>query len=130
LRGAGWALVAEMSSNLTNLQMLSKLTHSEAPVAHMLPNLILNRHTFDVQLPLLALRLEIGDLHALSAAYSGVGILFGLLQGKWEDLPYAQACTKQDVEALDMATTDFEKALRTVARTLLTAQERKVAELE
>jgi hypothetical protein len=130
LRGAGWALVAEMSSNLTNLQTLSKLTHSEAPVAHMLPNVKLNRHIFDVQLPLLALRLRMGDLHALAGAYSGVGILFGLLRGKWEHLPYAQACSKQDVEALDMATSDFEKALRTVAKTLLTDEERKAAELE
>src|SRR5260370_26172873 len=70
LRGAGWALIAEMSGNLTNLQMLSQLTHSEAPVAHMLPNLTLNRNIFDVQLPLLALRLRMGDLHALTAAYS------------------------------------------------------------
>jgi len=53
--GAGWALIAEMSDNLARLKMLSKLAHSEAPVAHMIRDLKLHRRTFDVQLPLLAL---------------------------------------------------------------------------
>ena len=119
-----------MSDNLARLKMLSQLAHSEAPVAHMLRDLKLHRHTFDAHLPLLALRLRMNELHALTAAYSGVGILFATLEGKWEHFPYAQPCSKPDVEALDFTASDFDKALRTVARTLLTDEERKAAELE
>src|ERR1700688_1776848 len=54
-RGAGWALIAEMSDNLARLKVLSQLAHSEAPVANMLRDLKLHRHNFDAQLPLLAL---------------------------------------------------------------------------
>src|ERR1700733_8279109 len=71
-RGAGWALIAEMSDNLARLKALNQLAQSEAPVAHMLRDLKLQRNTFDVQLPLLALRLSIDNLHALTAQYSGV----------------------------------------------------------
>lgn len=129
-RGAGWALIAEMSDNLARLKMLSQLAHSEAPSAHMLRDLKLHRHTFDVQLPLLALRLRMDELHAVTAAYSGVGILFALLEGKWEHIPYPQPCSKQDVLSLDFTASEFEKALRTVARTLLTDEERKAAGLD
>jgi hypothetical protein len=129
-RGAGWALISEMSDNLARLKMLSQLAHSEAPVAHMLRDLNLHRHTFDVQLPLLALRLSMDELHAVTAAYSGAGILFATLEGKWGHIPYADSCTKQDVEALDFTATEFEKTLRTVARTLLTDDERKAADLD
>ncbi len=130
LRGAGWALIAEMSDNLARLKILSQLAHSEAPVAHMLRDLKLHRHTFDVQLPLLALRLRMDELHAVTAAYSGVGILFALLLGKWEHLPYPHACSKKDVESLDFTAGEFETALRTVARPLLTDEERKAAGLD
>jgi hypothetical protein len=51
LRGAGWALIAEMSDNLEGLKMLSQLARAKAPVSNMLRKLTLNRHTFDVQLP-------------------------------------------------------------------------------
>jgi hypothetical protein len=129
-RGAGWALISEMSDNLARLKMLSQLAHSKAPVAHMLRDLKLHRHTFDAQLPLLALRLRMDELHAVTAAYSGAGILFATLEGKWEHVPYADSCTKQDVESLDFTATEFEKTLRTVARTLLTDDERKAADLE
>jgi hypothetical protein len=129
-RGAGWALISEMSDNLASLKMLCQLAQSEAPVANMERKLTLNRRIFDTQLPLLALRLQIGDLHALTAAYSGVGILFALLEGKWKPLPHPHACSNQDAKALDVATKDFEKALRTIAKTLLSDEERKAAELE
>lgn len=129
-RGAGWALIAEMSDNLARLKMLSRLAHSEAPVAHMLRDLELHRHTFDAQLPLLALRLRTDELHAITAAYSAAGILFATLEGKWERVGYPQPCTKPDVESLDLTSTDFEKALRIVARTLLTDEERRAADLD
>jgi len=129
-RGAGWALITEMSDNLARLKVLSQLAHSEAPVAHMLRDLKLHRYTFDVQLPLLALRLRMDELHAVTASYSGVGILFALLEGKWEHIPYPQSCSKQDVESLEFTASEFEKALRTVARTLLTDEERKAAGLD
>ncbi len=130
LRGAGWALIAEMSDDLARLKILFQLAHSIAPVAHMLRDLKLHRHTFDAQLPLLALRLHMDELHAVTAAYSGVGILFATLEGKWEHLPYGQTSSEQDIKALGETASDFEKALRTVAKTLLTDEERKAAELE
>jgi hypothetical protein len=76
------------------------------------------------------LRLHIDELHAVTAAYSGVGILFAILEGKWEHLPYAQMSSEPDVAALDKAKSDFEKTMRTIAKTLLTDEERKAAELE
>jgi hypothetical protein len=129
-RGAGWALIAEMSDNLARLNTLSQLANAKSPAAHMIRNLELHRHTFDAQLPLLALSLHIDELRAVTAAYSGVGILFAILEGKWEHLPYPQTSSERDVGALDFAKSDFEKALRTVAKTLLTDEERKTAELE
>jgi len=94
----------------------------------MLRNLKLHRHTFDAQLPLLALRLRTDELHSVTAAYSGVGILFAILEGKWEHLPYGERSSELDV--FDEAKSDFEKAMRTIAKTLLTDEERKAAELE
>jgi hypothetical protein len=129
-RGAGWALIAEMSDNLARLKALSQLAQSEAPVAHMLRDLKLQRKTFDVQLPLLALHLSIDNLYALTAQYSGVAILFALLEGKWEHVPYPQPCSKTDAESLDLLASEFEKALRTVSKTLLTDEERKAAGLD
>ncbi len=129
-RGAGWALIAEMSDNLARLKALSELAQSEAPVAHMQRDLKLQRHTFDVQLPLLALRLSMDNLHTITAQYSGVAILFALLEGKWEHVSYPQPCSKADAESLDFLASEFEKALRTVSRTLLTDEERKAAGLD
>jgi hypothetical protein len=129
-RGAGWALIAEMSDNLARLKTLSQLAHSEAPVAHMLRDLKLHRHSFDTQLPLLALCLGMDELHAVTAVYSGVGILFALLLGKWEHVPYPQTCSKTDVGSLDFTAGEFETALRTIARPLLTDKERKAAGLD
>jgi len=34
-RGAGWALIAEMSENLARLRVLSNLAREKAPVANM-----------------------------------------------------------------------------------------------
>jgi hypothetical protein len=61
-RGAGWALIAEMSENLARLQALSNLAKENAPVANMVQNLKLNRYIFDRQLPLISLRLGLEDL--------------------------------------------------------------------
>lgn len=129
-RGAGWALIAEMSDNLARLKMLSQLAHSEAPAAHMLRDLKLHRQTFDAQLSLIALRLRMNELHAVTAAYSGTGILFATLEGKWEHIPYPSSCTRQDIESLEFTTSEFERTLRTVAKTLLTDEERKAAGLD
>jgi len=81
-RGAGWALIAEMSENLARLQALSKLAGEDAPVANMRENLKLNRYVFDTQLPLISLRLGLEDLRVVTGAYAGVSNLLGILEGK------------------------------------------------
>jgi hypothetical protein len=130
LRGAGWALIAEMSGNLASLQMLSRRAESKAPVTNMHRNLTLQRYILDMQLSLLALRLPVDHLRELMAAYSGVDILFGTLDGKWERLPYGQACTEQDARSLNATAGNFEKALRTVAKSLSNEEGRKAAGLD
>lgn len=122
-RGAGWALIAEMSENLARLQALSKLTTENAPVTNLVQNLKLNRYIFDRQLPLISLRLGLEDLRVVTAAYAGVSNLFGILEGKWRWAANGSPPTEQDTKSLAYAADDYEKALRTVGKGLLTPEE-------
>jgi hypothetical protein len=128
-RGAGWALIAEMSENLSHLQALSKLAEQEAPIANMRENLKLNRYVFDTQLPLISSRLGLDDLRVVTAAYSGVSNLFGILEGKWRWSPNTSPSSKQDAKALNVATNDYEKALRALGKAILTPEELRTAGL-
>jgi hypothetical protein len=128
-RGAGWALIAEMSGNLARLQALSNLAKEKAPVANMGQNLKLNRYIFDGQLPLISLRLGLENLRVVTAAYAGVSNLFGILEGKWRWGANASPPTEQDTAALAFAADDYEKALRTVGRAILTPEELQASAL-
>jgi hypothetical protein len=99
-RGAGWALIAEMSENLARLQALSKLTKENAPVTNLVQNLKLNRYIFDRQLPLISLRLGLEDLRIVTAAYAGVSNLFGILEGKWRWAANGSPPTEPDTKSL------------------------------
>jgi len=128
-RGAGWGLIAEMSENLARLHALSKLAGEDAPVANMRENLKLNRYVFDTTLPLISLRLGLEDLRVVTAAYAGVSILFGILEGKWRWTVDTSPPTKQDAKSLDVAANDYENALRTLGKNILTPEELRTAGL-
>lgn len=129
IRGAAWAMITEMAENLARLKVVEELARSEAPIAHIIPNLVVSRHVFDTQIPLLAPRLKMSALRAITASYAGISILLAILHGKWEPLPHPSYATNQDKEGLKHAKQDFEKSLRTAAAELLTEDERTAAGL-
>ncbi|MFZ2062892.1 MAG: hypothetical protein WAU82_17930 [Candidatus Binatus sp.] len=129
-RGAGWALIAEMSENLARLQTLSSLAKENAPVANLVQNLKLNRYVFDRQLPLISLRLGLEDLRVVTAAYAGVSNLFGILQGKWHWAANDSPPSEQDAKSIVYAADDYEKALRTIGKIILAPEELRTSGLE
>jgi len=128
-RAAGWALITEMGENLARCRALANLAKSEAPVTNMRENLKLNRYVFETQLPLIALPLGLEDLRTVAAAYAAMSNLFGILEGKWRSQTQVPA-TKTDIGSLNLLTDDYEVALRTAGKAILTAEELRIAGLE
>jgi len=65
----------------------------------------------------------------VTAAYASVSILFGILEGKWRWTVDTSPPTKQDAKSLDVAAKDYENALRTLGKNILTAEELRTAGL-
>jgi hypothetical protein len=85
-RGAGWALISEMSENLARCRAVENLANSGAPVANVRDNLTINRNVFETQLPLISLPLGPENLRTVASANAMMANLFGILEGKWGSL--------------------------------------------
>lgn len=129
-KSAGWALIAEMSGNLTRLQALANLAKEGAPTANMRELLSANREVLDRQLPILGSSLGVEALRTLTAAYATAGTLHSLLAGKWRISPPTDAPTVNDVALIKETLEEFDKALRIVAVRILTSEEVKQTGLE
>jgi len=68
-------------------------------------------------------------LRVVTAAYAGVSNIFGILAGKWRWAADASPPTEQDAKSLVYAADDYERALRTVGKAILTPEELRSTEL-